>query len=49
MLSLIIVIGCAWFSREAFREGRNFMGWLNLVASAANAALFMLNATTTPI
>jgi hypothetical protein len=41
MISLILAIGCAWFSREAFLEGRNSVGWLNLVLSAANAGIGM--------
>jgi hypothetical protein len=45
MLSLIIAIGCAYFAKRTFDEGDNFSGWLNLVLSAANFALFMVNLT----
>lgn len=41
MFNLIIAVACAYFARLAFDEGRDSLGWLNLLLSAANAALFM--------
>jgi hypothetical protein len=49
MLNLIIVIGCAYFAKRAFEQGDNFSGWVNLVVSAANYALFMVALTAPAI
>ena len=49
MLNLIIVIACAYFAKRNFDAGDNFSGWVNLVLSAANCALFMATLTTPQI
>jgi hypothetical protein len=49
MLNLIIAAACAYFAKLSFDEDRNFSGWLNLVLSAANFALFIVNLTVPAI
>jgi hypothetical protein len=39
--SLFISILCAVVSKQAFENGLNGSGWMNLVFSAANMAFFL--------
>ena len=41
LLSIACMIISAWVARHCFRNGLNLAGWLNIYASAFNAAAFL--------
>lgn len=41
MFNLVVAGLCAWSSHHSFRQGNTRWGWLNLVLSALNFAMFL--------
>lgn len=41
MFNLAVAGFCAWSSWESFKAGNERWGWINLVLSALNAAVFL--------